>query len=109
MRRIRCLLSILVLSVLGLGAYAQSYASVQGQVLTSQNNEPIPGLTVSLVHPQLGRSVPAVTNEAGEFYFFNIPIHEDTYYIEIFWGNELVYRSSLSVNSGNISLGSISL
>jgi hypothetical protein len=76
-------------------AFAQ--VPVQGQVRNSANY-PIPGLTVSLVHPVVGRSYPAITNEYGVYAFFSVPVRPDPYYLEVYWGPTLVYRQALIVN-----------
>lgn len=70
---------------------------VQGVFCSAQNGAPAPGLMVSLVHPQLGRSTPAYTNEYGHFQLFNIPLNNIPYYIEVYWGNRLIFRSQIQV------------
>lgn len=81
-------------------AESQQYSfQFQGVILKTGSNIPIPGLTVSLVHPVLGRSVPVVSNQFGQFFFYNIPFRNEPYYIEVYWGSELIFRSILNVQS----------
>jgi hypothetical protein len=82
----------LFLFILGISSsYSQmGVGSVQGQVL-NQNRMPIPGLTLFLVHPSLGRSHPVFSDNMGGFIFYNIPFQQ-RYYLEIYWGNRLIYR-----------------
>ena len=70
---------------------------VQGAFCSAQNGSPAPGLMVSLVHPQLGRSAPAYTNEYGYFQMFNIPLNNYPYYLEVYWGNRLIFRTQIQV------------
>lgn len=70
---------------------------VQGSFCSAQNGSPAPGLMVSLVHPVLGRSAPAYTNEYGYFQMFNIPLNNIPYYIEVYWGNRLIFRAQINV------------
>ena len=69
-----------------------------GEVRAVANGNPIPGLTVFLVHPQLGRSFPTLTNWRGEFVFANRP-YAGRYYLEIYWGPQIVYRGMVFVPS----------
>ena len=78
-----------------LNAQVPQGAFIDGFVVNAQT-QPLPGVTVSLAHPFLGRSTPVTTNLAGYFSFSNIPINQ-TYYFEIYWGNQLIYRNTLSV------------
>ena len=84
-------------------------AAVQGQIIAQSNNLPVPGLTVSLVHAMLGRSAPSVTDVAGRFLFYGIPIMPTPYYIEIYWGNQLIYSSPISVSNHTVILPTIVL
>jgi len=76
---------------------AENY-TVQGLIVKAPNNTPIPGLTVSLIHSALGRSVPATTDQFGRYVFYNIPARQEPYYMEIYWGKQLVYRDEIIVN-----------
>jgi hypothetical protein len=67
--------------------------------------QPLPGVTVSLVHQWVGRSTPSITNAFGYFSFANVPMNQVPYYFEVYWGNQLVYRSVLLVNSPIVHLG----
>ncbi len=77
--------------------FAQSFP-VQGTVIKAQVNTPVPGLTVSLVHPRLGRSTPATTNRFGQYFFYNIPAQPEPYFLEVYWGQQLVFRTALRIN-----------
>jgi hypothetical protein len=81
---------------------------VHGIVIDSRTQIPIPGLTVSLIHPILGRSSPAFTDIGGRFTFLAIPVRPELYFIEIYWGYNLVYRSQIMVSSP-LTLGPIFL
>lgn len=88
-------LSLVVLLTLAASASAQA-TIVEGTVI-SQMNVPIPGLTVFLAHPVVGRSFPAVTDLWGRFIFFNVPVRNDPYYLEIYWGYQLMYREAVRI------------
>src|SRR5213595_993020 len=68
------------------------------------SSDPIPGLTVFLVHPVLGRSYPTATDLGGDFDFTNVPLVTDEYYMEIYWGRDLIFRRPVLVR-GNTSVG----
>ena len=86
--------------------YAQG--TVSGTVLNSRN-VPIPGLMVSLVHPIVGRSHPSFTDPLGRFVFFNVPIVSNPYYLEVYWGRDLLYRRALLVNAPSVPVSTIVL
>ena len=65
--------------------------SLTGAVQASDGT-PLAGLTVYLVHPSAGRSTPVVTNRFGTFQFRHVPPIEDAYYLEIYWGADLIHR-----------------
>jgi hypothetical protein len=68
------------------------------------NNLPAPGLTVPLWHPALGRSAPAVTDAYGRFLFYGTPIMPAPYYIEVYWGYQLIYRATVPVHTVTVTL-----
>ena len=70
---------------------------VRGQ-LVSHDRGPVPGVTVSLVHSVLGRSAPALTDGSGRFGWNAIPVRPEPYYLEMYWGQRLIYRNWLLVN-----------
>ena len=70
---------------------------LEGRV-TNGSFEPIPGLTVFLVHPAEGRSRPRITDARGRFVFQGVPYVDDEYYLEVYWGDELMYRSAVVVH-----------
>ena len=77
-------------------------ALVEGTVV--RGSQPLPGVTVSLVHPSVGRSSPSATNPKGYFYFSNVPIRPDPYYLEVYWGKELLSRTQVLVSGARVSL-----
>src|SRR3982751_57001 len=91
---------VLIVLVLVLGIMQPSRAvgqvPVQGTVRNGAGY-PIPGLTVSLVHPVVGRSYPCITNEYGAYFFLNVPVRPDPYYLEVYWGQTLVYRQPVTI------------
>jgi hypothetical protein len=85
--------TILVIFVLlAAGAYAQPRSASLGGAVIDRQGRPVPGLTVSVVSMQSGRSAPRVTDQAGQFLFANIPAGQ-SYYLEIYWGRQLMYRT----------------
>jgi hypothetical protein len=96
MKRATYFITLILFIVLVMEASAQ-VGFVSGEVKT-RSNQPIPGLTVSLVHPVVGRiPVSSVTDAAGRFFIDNIPIRPDPYYLEIYWGNNLRFRNTVIV------------
>jgi hypothetical protein len=69
--------------------------------VTSKTRGPISGVSVSLVHPTLGRNPPAFTDAKGYYFFTNVPPGQ-TYYIEAYWGNKLLYREKLDYQGGSV-------
>jgi hypothetical protein len=102
----QALLLLLLILLPAVGAQAQT-AAVSGQLVRGDGS-PIPGLTVSLVHPQIGRSQPIASDENGHFVFYNVPIHSEAYYVEIYWGDQLIYRNAVLVQ-GDVTIPSIVL
>ncbi len=86
----------------GLEAQGPAPLPPVGGIVYSQRTGPLPGVTVSLVHPLIGRSNPSVTNMQGVYYFPNVPPQQQPYYIEAYWGNTLVYRNLVSYQGGSI-------
>ena len=82
--------------------------AVQGTILKAPANQPIPGMMVSLVHPRLGRSAPSFTNNFGQFAIFNIPPDQEPYYLEVYWGSSLMFRTPVQIN-GSVTLPPIIL
>lgn len=81
---------------------------VSGTVVNGMNR-PIPGLTVSLVHPSAGRSHATFTDSSGRFTFSNIPVQREPYYLEIYWGQQLLYRGRLSMRAAGVHVPPIVL
>ncbi len=75
-----------------------NYTYIQGTFCSkAQGGAPVPGLLVSLVHPELGRSVPVYTDNFGNFTMGNIPIMNTPYYLEVYWGQRLIYRNTVLI------------
>jgi hypothetical protein len=81
------------------GAWAQGFpmVPVHGQLL-SRSSGPVPGCTSYLVHERLGRSTPSRTDNYGHFGWTAIPVRPEPYYLEMYWGNKLIYRNQVLVN-----------
>lgn len=87
------------------------YAETLSGVVINRLNQPMPGLTVSLVHPNAGRSYPSTTDNIGRFFFSNVPLVPPAtgpFYLEIYWGNQLLYRNTVVIR-GNVTLPPIYL
>ena len=82
------------------GMRAQTGPAIYGQVI-SQSRGPVGGITVSLVHPTLGRSTPVFSQPDGAYFFSNLPAGQ-TYYIEAYWGNTLLYRGVVNYMGGSV-------
>jgi hypothetical protein len=83
-------------------------ALVEGYVIRGYN-QPVPGLTVSMAHPFIGRSSPSITNPTGYYYFVNVPMRTDPYYIEVYWGTQLLFRNTVTVTGPRVTLPNIVL
>ena len=92
--------------VIASSATAQ-YASLAGTVVDRWGN-PVPGLTVVLFHPPSGMSFQAWTDGWGRFYFPNIPPRPDPYFLQVFWGPNLVFEMPVRV-PGHVNVGIIRL
>ena len=92
---------LLALAIVGAFFATPSQAqnvSVQG-LIVSRNNTPVPGMTVFLLHPVLGRSAPSITDEHGRFGWSSIPVRSESYFLEAYWGATLMYRQPLPIRS----------
>jgi hypothetical protein len=93
-------LRIAALVIVGLLASSETRAQIPAPpisgVVVSAQHGPISGVTVSLVHPVIGRSSPAFTGPNGYYFFNNVPPQSQPYYIEAYWGNQLLFRGVLS-------------
>ncbi len=72
---------------------------LEGRV-TNGSSRPVAGLTVFLVHPAEGRSFPRITDANGRYAFQNVPLVGDEYYLEVYWGDELMYRAPVLLHRG---------
>jgi hypothetical protein len=97
----KILYSVILLITLQLpysSSFANGFTFIQGSLCSqAQGGAPAPGLLVSLVHPVLGRSAPVYTDRYGNFFMSNIPIRNDLYYLEVYWGQKIIYRNTLMI------------
>jgi hypothetical protein len=70
--------------------------SVVSGTVVDRASQGIPGLEVYLVHASRGRSYPSITNVYGYFSFAQVPV--DSYYLEVYWSQDLLYRSTVVIN-----------
>jgi hypothetical protein len=97
----RTFLGIALLAA-ALPALAQlPFAPVQGQLVDGRSGQFAPGLTVSLIHPVLGRSAPVMSDGVGRFGWNAIPIRPEPYFLEVYWGTNLIFRQQIWVNAPN--------
>ena len=96
--RIRTSLAVaaILLAATSTTAFGQG-VPVSGTVMNSFGR-PVPGLAVSMIHPIFGRSSPAFTDAFGQYTVWNVPPNPIPYYIEVYWGNQLIYRQQISVS-----------
>ncbi|MGH8850696.1 MAG: carboxypeptidase-like regulatory domain-containing protein [Casimicrobiaceae bacterium] len=83
-------------------------STVQGRIVY-QNGAPIPGITVYVVHPSVGRSAPATTDSDGRFSIPNVPPQQTPFYVEVYWGRTLKYRKALEVTAPRVAVPDIPL
>ncbi len=88
-------------------SHIASADSLQGKVVNEMNRG-VPGLTVSLVHLKIGRSSPVITDSSGHFSFPNVPPQPDVYYLEVYWGRDLLYSKPVKIQ-GNMTYDPIML
>lgn len=98
------ILALLIFCLFQAAPVEANQAVVQGQLISRNNNYPAPGLTVSLIHPNLGRSAAAISDSNGVFTFYGIPIMPTQYFLEVYWGSQLIVRTPVLVNNYRISL-----
>ena len=84
-------------------AAVQQTGAVVGVLCSAATNSAAPGVTVSLVHPSIGRSASSITDQYGRFGIFNVPIAGDPYFLEAYWGQQLIYRTAVVVQ-GSVDL-----
>jgi hypothetical protein len=98
----RCFVAIIAFVVAAMPAvvFAQNPPSISGFVVNGRG--PVAGVTVSLIHPAIGRSAPSFSAQNGYYAFFNIRPRPDPYYIEAYWGKTLIFRSQLLYRGGSI-------
>jgi hypothetical protein len=89
---------VLVIAVLWTsgGVQAQMPPPPISGFVTSAQQGPVVGVTVSLVHPVIGRSSPSFTGPNGGYYFTNVPARPEPFYIEAYWGDRLLFRGQVT-------------
>ncbi|NVM01832.1 MAG: carboxypeptidase-like regulatory domain-containing protein, partial [Candidatus Helarchaeota archaeon] len=60
---------LLIFLSFNMGIYAGTTGKVQGTILDSESNEPLPGVNIMIEGTTLG----AATDESGFFFIINIP------------------------------------
>ncbi len=91
------LLLLALLMLLAQSAWAQG-VSIHGTV-TNASGQAVPGIMVSLWHPVFRRSAPAYSDGWGRYVIFGVPPHPAPYYIEAYWGDQLIYRAPIQVST----------
>lgn len=91
----------LIFFLASLSVDAQNWNSavvpVQGVLISRNTGAAIPGLTASLIHPVMGRSAPSYSDRDGRFGWVAIPPRPEAYYLEIYWGSNLIDRQPVQV------------
>ncbi|HEY2864516.1 MAG TPA: carboxypeptidase-like regulatory domain-containing protein [Casimicrobiaceae bacterium] len=98
----------LIVALAFLASAAALASTVQGRVVY-RSGAPIPGITVYLVHPAVGRSTPATTDSDGRFSMPNVPPQQTPFYVEVYWGRTLKYRKALEVSAPRVAIPDIQL
>jgi hypothetical protein len=78
-----------------LSAAAQAGLGIEG-VVRDQHQRPLEAVTVYLVHPVIGRSAPRFTDATGRYEIRGVP-QAGEYFLEAYWGGELVYRQPVFI------------
>ena len=81
--------------------FGQQEAPISGQVLSLEHG-PVLGVTVSLVHPVLGRVCSVFSDKNGAYAFVKVSARPDPYYIEAYWGTKLLFRDTLNYHGGSL-------
>jgi len=87
----------------------EEQAVINGQLFAGTDNRPAPGLVISLAHHEHGRSASASSDEFGRFTLIGIPVDQEPYFIEVYWGQDLVYRDTIYVTKEDVLLPPIYL
>ena len=85
------------IALLLLSSQAHGQGVLVSGTVTDRFGRPVPGVAVSLIHPQFGRSAPAFTDGFGQYSLWSIPPNSAPYFIEVYWGYQLIYRQQLVV------------
>jgi hypothetical protein len=102
MRRIFICLVLIIITIDCSEIRSQIGPPIYGTVVSQSRQAPIGGVTVSLVSPTLGRSTPVFTQPNGSYFFTNVPAGQ-SYYIEAYWGNTLLYRGVVNYWGGSVA------
>ena len=89
------LLAAMMLAAPGAVSAQMLAPPISGTVFSSQRG-PLGGVTVSLVHPVIGRSTPVFSAPNGTYFFVNIPPQPQPFFIEAYWGTQLLFRGQLA-------------
>lgn len=99
MKHFRTIFLIMMLFAVSQKAFSQTGPPIYGQVISATRG-PVAGVTVSLLHPNFGRSTPVFSQQNGAYFFSNVPPGQ--YYIEAYWGNTLLYRGVVNYIGGSM-------
>jgi hypothetical protein len=98
----RLLIFLIAMAVMACSnARAQMGPPIHGTVFSQSPGGPVGGITVSLVNSTLGRTTPVFTRPDGYYFFTNVPSGQ-TYYIEAYLGNDLLYRGTVNYGGGSV-------
>ena len=68
---------------------------------------PAAGLTVSLIHEEVGRIDPVATDGLGRFVIPRVPLQQAAYYLEVYWGPTIVHRDTVRVDRRAVADGRV--
>jgi len=70
---------------------------IQGRVINAEGRT-VPGVTVSIFHPNHQRRYSALTDAGGQYIIYGVRKRPSPYFIEVYWGDRLIYRARIQVN-----------
>ncbi len=96
---------ILLVFLLSLAPWAASPGPAAAQpgglgiegIVKDQTQRPLEAVTVELVHPVVGRSAPRFTDTMGRYEIRGVP-RAGEYFLELYWGERLVYRQPVIID-----------
>jgi len=101
MKNVRRTVSLILFAAVVLLAIPTSTMAQGVQVygtVTNSAGKPVPGVAVSLIHPVYGRSRPSYTDQFGRYAVAGVPPNPAPYFVEIYWGQQLIYRQQVTVS-----------